>query len=617
MAGRWQASVERTYKAPRELVWAIVSDTNRVDRAVGLAVPRYEWLHENGKSLRLAKATDLGVALEWIEPPYQWAEGHFVRGLRRFRKGPVDRGGFEVTLEDVPGGQTKLSATVWVEAPWIIGLMQKTKFSSGIRKYVDAIEELLQAGLDAVKDDDSGEPAVARARRILAQGYVAVASGPRTPVNEQQLAARIARAKESVPARILERIEKLIRERPDDEVSQVRPFEVARTWNEDKREVLRSFLRATEAGLFELQWQVNCPTCKVGASVLPKLDGVGQAAHCGACEIDYEVDFAQHVEAVFPCATAVRPVVPTLYCASSPAFLPHVFAQLRPDAKETQTSKITLPLGEILLRTLWVKSRRAEIEVLERPAKLTVVVDADRIVATPEGKSTDGTTELVVMNQTDDEVALLLERSSWSADAVLGTVVASLPEFAGLFATEAPAAGVELKVGYVALLFSDLTGSTALYEKVGDAKAFAIVEEHFKVAEVEIGKHGGGIVKTMGDAVMASFATLSDAVAAGIAMVKAHDARFGPMGLGIKVGVFGGPCLAVRANDRLDYFGTTVNVSARLQAQAGSSEVVIAESALTEAGIPEAVGALGVRRFGAKLKGIAEEQKLVAIVVPS
>ena len=225
----------------------------------------------------------------------------------------------------------------------------------------------------------------------------------------------------------------------------------------------------------------------------------------------------------------------------------------------------------------------------------------------------DEPTQLSVRNASSDPVAFLAERGAWSADLVLGTAIASLPEFTSLFATEAPAAGVELKVGHVALLFSDLTGSTALYERVGDARAFAIVEDHFNLVSAAIADHGGAIIKTMGDAVMASFTCAADAVSAGLAMVAVHDAKYKESGLGVKIGVFAGPCLAVRANDRLDYFGTTVNVAARLQAQAEASEVVITAQMAKEPAVQAVIGERPRRPFDAKLKGIADEQSLIGI----
>ncbi|MFN7700637.1 MAG: hypothetical protein ACK5U8_22255 [Deltaproteobacteria bacterium] len=67
--GLYQSELEATFDAARPLVWALVSDTNRWNRAIGLAAPTYEWAKEGGKNLRLARGTELGMSLEWIEPP--------------------------------------------------------------------------------------------------------------------------------------------------------------------------------------------------------------------------------------------------------------------------------------------------------------------------------------------------------------------------------------------------------------------------------------------------------------------------------------------------------------------------------------------------------------------
>jgi class 3 adenylate cyclase len=129
----------------------------------------------------------------------------------------------------------------------------------------------------------------------------------------------------------------------------------------------------------------------------------------------------------------------------------------------------------------------------------------------------------------------------------------------------------------------------------------------------EIEKHGGGVVKTMGDAVMASFPTLLEGLEAALAMIRAHDAKLSDLGLGVKLGVHAGPCLAVRANDLLDYFGTTVNVAARLQAQASAGQVVVTEKAAEEPAVAALLGGLLRTPFEARLKGIAQEQRLLAL----
>jgi adenylate cyclase len=277
---------------------------------------------------------------------------------------------------------------------------------------------------------------------------------------------------------------------------------------------------------------------------------------------------------------------------------------------------VSLALGDgrLHLRTLG-SQRAADLDDESPPARLEVEIAADAVVATAHGhaRDGDGKTTLVLRSSVDEPAYLLVERGGWSSDAVLGSIVASLPDFMDLFATEAPAAGLELSIGRITLLFSDLTGSTALYERIGDARAYAVVQEHFRVMEQAIGAHEGAVIKTMGDAVMASFATPHQAIAAALQAVRETEARQGELGIGVKLGVHEGPCLAVRANDRLDFFGTTVNLTARLQGQAEAGELVIMRD-LGE--LPLVAGLLtGAprRAVTARLKGIADARELVAV----
>lgn len=388
----------------------------------------------------------------------------------------------------------------------------------------------------------------------------------------------------------------------------MRPFELATQWGLDRREVLRAFLHATVLGLTDLKWQVNCPVCRVGAWIVDGLDSVEMSTHCAACQIHFDTDFAQHVEAVFPSNPAVRPVETALYCASSPAFLPHVFAQLEVKAGETLEEAVELPGGDMHTRVL---GRAGGADVRVEPGAGVRIVAGVEDIRFDDGADAG---RLVITNEGDHDVVVLLERAGWAADAVLGTVIGSFPEFVDLFATEAPRSGVDLTVGHIALLFSDLVGSTALYERVGDARAFAIVEEHFRLMSEAIRNHGGAIIKTMGDAVMASFLGEKEAVAAAREMIEAHDRAHPPdEGLGVKIGVYAGPCLAVRANDRLDYFGTTVNMAARLQAQAGASEIVVMASALEQPEVAALLEGFDRRPFDAHLKGIESDQALVGV----
>jgi class 3 adenylate cyclase len=628
MAEREYVATEtRRIAAHPALVWALVADTNRFDRAVGLTPGDYEFRDEDATTLGtarvpIARAKQMGFEIAWIEPPYEWVEGRSVRGFRTFVKGPASAGGFDVKLEP-DGDGTRISVRIYTRghtvALRLAGPVVRRQIQRGIHRYLDAIEALL-AG-NKLTFEPGLEPPASVARRALMMHRVdAVATGAHTPNNEVEFDRRARRLRAApVEAGVADKLIEFLRTQSDDEVRAMRPFEIARAWQENRREVLRTFLYAARAGLVDLNWQVNCPTCRVGAGVENSLDKVGKAGHCAACNIAYDVDFAMHVEAVFRINDAVRHTESMLYCASSPWFRPHVFAQLGVDAKGSEHFEAQMPSGPLLFRTM--TGRRSAMcndaeEDAPPPAHIRVVVSGDSITLTSEGRvAPGGASQVTLENHAGERVVVLVERAGWNAEIVRGSVITTLPDFIDLFATEAPAAGLELTVGTLTLLFTDLTGSTAMYERIGDARAFAIVQEHFRLLAEAAARHQGAIIKTMGDAIMASFASPSDALRAAIEMVEKTHETHGDVGLTVKVGLHEGPCLAVRANDRLDFFGTTVNVAARLQAQAHPSEIVVMNELLTHPDIAAIVKerAFAQRPFEAHLKGIREVQKLVAL----
>ncbi len=112
---------------------------------------------------------------------------------------------------------------------------------------------------------------------------------------------------------------------------------------------------------------------------------------------------------------------------------------------------------------------------------------------------------------------------------------------------------------------------------------------------------------------MASFSSPIGAVTSALEMVTANEERFGEHGLAVRIGVHEGPCLAVRANDRLDFFGTTVNVAARLEGKAEPGHVVLTGDMAARPAIAELVAPYRQSPFEADLKGISETQKLVMV----
>lgn len=130
------------------------------------------------------------------------------------------------------------------------------------------------------------------------------------------------------------------------------------------------------------------------------------------------------------------------------------------------------------------------------------------------------------------------------------------------------------------ILFTDIKGSTQLYTELGDSKAFNIVREHFRIL-FEIIKNNDGVpVKTIGDAVMGVFTKQSDALKASLIAQETFKEYYKSKShkIEIKIGIHSGTVIIVTLNGRLDYFGSTVNMAARVQSKSLPNEIAISDS---------------------------------------
>jgi class 3 adenylate cyclase len=142
----------------------------------------------------------------------------------------------------------------------------------------------------------------------------------------------------------------------------------------------------------------------------------------------------------------------------------------------------------------------------------------------------------------------------------------------------------------VTILFTDLKSSTQLYQQIGDLNAYALVREHYGVLNTAILNQHGAIVKTIGDAIMANFNHPVEAVGAALAMLRGlrllnQSSPHG--GLILKIGVHRGAAIAVTLNNRIDYFGQTVNIASRVQGSAGGDEIYLTEEIYNSDGVSD------------------------------
>jgi len=544
---------------PPAAVWSVFSKTDWLNRAAGMPPINYAITREaSGEVRTMARARFFGVAVEWEEKPFEWVEPEFYRVERVFAgRSPLERivGGMEFQPEgEGAGTRLRIAAAFHPRnalGSWMARFGLARQATSGMEGLVRHAAEFLRGAKQTV-----------------------FPKLERKPLNEAALQQGLRKLREQAREGGLEaKLEELLRESPDVELSRIRPLAVARKWGAAPWAVLGLFLRGTRAGLLDLSWEVLCPNCRSSRQqVVRTLTGLAKRAHCEACQITYDAEFDKSVELKFTLNPGLKACNEETFCLAGPGAKPHVLAQLRlaPGAR----AELRLPErgAALRLRSPQLKGMLTGSE-LEQGGAVSCGTAGFTFAA--EG---GGERRLALANDEPREITVALERLQWSEDILTAARVANTQEFRDLFAREVISPEEQIVVGQQVILFTDLRGSTAMYHGIGDAPAYALVRDHFAILREAIAAHRGGIVKTIGDAVMAAFSDPAESLEAVKQMheaLAAAPSRPGRPRLLLKSSLHLGPCLAVNANDHLDYFGTTVNLAARLVDRCQGGDLVV------------------------------------------
>lgn len=162
----------------------------------------------------------------------------------------------------------------------------------------------------------------------------------------------------------------------------------------------------------------------------------------------------------------------------------------------------------------------------------------------------------------------------------------------------------------LAILFADVSGSTRLYETLGDKEALERIERCLSVLSALSRKHHGEIVKTIGDEIMCSFPDAGAAFRAARAMQMemAMQLISGKLPLHIHIGMHYGPAI----RDENDIFGDAVNIAARLTKIAKAGQIITSQQ--TADTLPAELRA-DMRQLGnTTLRGKREEMDICEII---
>ena len=540
-----------------QAIWPFASDTNHFNRDTGQ--PEIELL-DNIKGVKHVRMKLPVIRVEWEEEPFEWTYPYSFGILRMYSKGPIDEMRVQASFDPRPEGGTRVRYQTWMKAgnllaqlalPFVIGVLAKKRFEKAFRVY------------DRLANKRGSVIETARPRGLSTGGRARFKTLSQTIVREGTDPSLVTRLED-----FLERADEL-------SVQRIRPYALADRWEVNRRSVLEMFLRATRAGILDMSWDLLCPSCRGTTEGHTNLGDVRGKSHCDTCQIDFTVNFDHNIEVVFRPNASVRTVeLDTAFCVGSPQLQPHVVMSQRIAALRSLPVKMQLEPGRYTLRATNVAGSVSLLADTDGQPKSDIRVTS--FGWPPEQQHLSLQPTLHLINATDADQTFQLERTAWSDQASTAADVTALQVFRDLFASEVIRPGEEISIGSVTLMFTDLRDSTRLYRRIGDASAFGRVREHFDILEKSIASQGGAIVKTMGDSVMATFRHPIHALRA-VWNAQTKIAERGEPMLWLKVGMHQGPCIVVNLNDRLDYFGSTVNIAARLPAFSQGGELVFTE----------------------------------------
>ncbi len=424
--------------------------------------------------------------------------------------------------------------------------------------------------------------------------------------------AQFSLLKQTADPAVADAVRELVEKGEDHELNRINVLDFSARTGLDEERVISGFLHASRLGLFDLTWNVLCPGCGGVLDAHSTLKSLRHDDyHCGLCACGYEASVDEQVEVAFTVSPRVRRIA-----AHDPNTLPlweyykQVFWSSGVDFNEESFAALS---SEVVLDALELPAGEKAVLSLQLPAEFIIVFEPVTHAAqfidvqgeptkerqqlsllynrtpTPTGATITmrpGPLRLALDNQAGVRV---LPSVFVAADALHHLIGKRKPfltakrmltnqTFRDVFKADNLNIDQRLKITSLTFLFTDLKGSTALYERVGDLAAFDLVRAHFRALLEIISSEKGAVVKTIGDAVMATFIKPEHAIVAGLRMRAAMDAlnvARGTADLVVKIGIHEGPCLAVMLNERQDYFGQTVNIAARVQSLSTSQEIHI------------------------------------------
>lgn len=454
------------------------------------------------------------------------------------------------------------------------------------------------------------------------------------------------------PKNLLDRFVSILRGLDDRGLYRMNPVGFAARYAFEEREIIDLFVHGTKAGLFDVTWSRVCPFCGGREHSFSSVNQIGMKSHCTVCDADIPEELDAQMEVSFTISPSIRDLElhelddfdsyrQTFF---SPNFIPsnglaeYSREMLRGFHSAQPRSTIEVELegsaGEMFRLISVVLHSSVHVHFTEeQPASVGTIQVLDSGFVPTVYMVRPGRAVLKIQNERLQKIGfsviktdfprlhkILAEQKSGFEKFLTGKMLLNNQVFRDHFRIQDLLPDLRLKISSLTILFTDLKGSTELYDRAGDVSAYSVIQKHFEILARAVKNHSGAIIKTMGDAIMASFSTPSSGVAAALEMLAGMEELNQEPGnnhpLGLKIGLHEGSALVVNADDRLDYFGQTVNIAARVQGLAGAGEILMTPSVFNGEGVHQLLAKQGRKRAlkrDVSLKGVGGSTTVIKL----
>lgn len=451
---------------------------------------------------------------------------------------------------------------------------------------------------------------------------------------------------------LVDRVGTILPQLDDWDLLQLNPLALAEDHQLARDPMLDLFVHGVKVGLVDFIWNTVCPRCGTAEYSYRSINDIStDSFFCTSCQAGVYCSLDQEIRVSFSINPAVRrlnidpfadlesygryfllrEVVHNYLAGAFPSRQLIAFHAVPADGEQTITFEAEpgqdYGLFSLDLHTI------CHVHTAERAGRDPVGIDVtvlDGGCAPGEVTVSPGRVGITLRNIRRQKTGFLLMKATFmDPDEMMNSnmrnefrpyvtakILLNNQSFRELFRLNELRPDLRLDIRSLTVLFTDLRGSTQLYDLLGDAYAYGLIQEHFRVLFEAVRANTGAVVKTMGDAVMATFSTPQDGLRAAIQMLRSMQAineqlpaEAAGHELGLKIGLHEGPALTVNANDRLDYFGQTVNIAARVQGLAQAGEIWITDPIFQAPTIDELVQSACYRyeKRSVLLKGVRDQ----------